>query len=349
VKRLAVLVVCAVALGAACSNSSSAPAATVNGEQVPTKDLVAELDAIGANNDYVSSIGGTVRGSTPGSFDAAFVAQVLLQQINYQMVHEEFGKRGLTPDDACQQQARNEVFQQLGGSSSDANAGEALFNKFPQSYQELLLRRNTELLSLEYALANQTCGVPVDAESYYKAHPEEFTKLCLSLIAVPDQAAADTVVAQARGGADFAELARQVSIDDQSKANGGDIGCRLPSEFNAQVADQLKSANVGDVLDPIAGQGGVSIVKVNDKQLQSLDDSRSTAEELATQQLGSAFSTWLAQARAGADVTIDGRYGTFDKANFTVNAPQLDASSSDQSGAPTGSVPPSSASSSGSP
>lgn len=332
-RRLAALVLCTVALAAACSNSSSAPAATVNGADIPTKDLVAEINAIGANDDYVNSIGGgKVRGATPGSFDATFVAQVLLQQINYQMVHEEFVKRGLAPDDACKQQARNEVFQQLGGANADANAGEALFNKFSQSYQELLLRRNAELLALEYALANQTCGVPVDAEGYYNAHPEEFTKLCISLIAVADQAAADSVVAQARSGADFATLAQQLSIDPQSKANGGDIGCELPSSFNPEVADLLKTAKVGDVLDPIGGQGGVSVVKVNDKQLQSLDDARPAAEELATRDLGAAFSAWLTQARQTANVTIDPRYGTFDKDNFTIAAPPLDASSGGEPG-----------------
>src|SRR5882757_6389035 len=106
---------CAVALAAlgACSTSSSAPAATVNGAKIPTKDLVDELDAINANGDYINTLGANVKGSTPGSFDATFVAQVLLQQINYSMVHEEFLRENLHPDDACKNQARNELFQRL--------------------------------------------------------------------------------------------------------------------------------------------------------------------------------------------------------------------------------------------
>jgi hypothetical protein len=88
------------------------------------------------------------------------------------------------------------------------------------------------------------------------------------------------------------------------------------------------------VLDPIAGQGGVSVVKITDKQLQSLDDSRAAAEELATQALGTSFTTWLQQARAGASISVDPRYGTFDKDNFTINAPPLDVNSGSDASSP---------------
>ena len=106
-KRLAALVLCTLALGAACSRTSSAPAATVNGTPIPTRDLVEELNAIQANPDFINSLqsgaptgGLTVVGSTPGSFDAAFVAQVLLRELDYSMVHSEVAKRHIVIDDA---------------------------------------------------------------------------------------------------------------------------------------------------------------------------------------------------------------------------------------------------------
>ena len=216
--------------------------------------------------------------------------------------------------DACKLTASNDAKLNLG--QGDANTGQTLFDKFPKAYQDLLLARTGDVIVLESALSGQDCGSAVDAEGYYKAHQADFTKLCISLIAVNDQATADSVVAQARGGADFATLATQFSVDPTSQAAGGAIGCRLPSEFNPTIAQLLQAAQTGDVLDPIPGSGGFSIVKITDRQLASLDEVRSQAEELATSSQGQAFGNWLRDARAHASVTARPRYGTFDPATF---------------------------------
>jgi parvulin-like peptidyl-prolyl isomerase len=263
-----------------------------------------------------------VLGSTPGSFDAAFVSQVLLRQVDYTLIRGEVARRHLSIDDACHNEARNDALLNLG--QRDAKAGEQLFNKFPKKYQDLLVERNADVIVLESALAGQNCGKAVDAEGYYRAHPDAFTKICISLIALDDPAQALPIVAQARGGADFGALVRQFSVDPTSKAADGDIGCRFPSEFNATIAQVLSSAKTGDVLDPLPGQSGVSIVKITDRQLATFEEVRSQAEELATTTSGQAFSTWLRQARADARVSVDPRYGTFDPATFRINPPTLD-------------------------
>jgi parvulin-like peptidyl-prolyl isomerase len=336
VKRLAALVVCTLALGAACSRSSSAPAATVNGTTISTQDLVEELNAIEANGDFINSLqsgsptgGITVVGSTPGSFDAAFVAQVLLRQLDYALIHSEVGKRHVAIDDACRLEARNDAMLNLG--QQNAAGGQQLFDKFPKRYQDVLVARNADVIALEAALTGQQCGKGVDAAGYYSTHPDDFTKLCISLIAVSDQATADSVLARARAGEDFAALAREVSIEPTSKETGGDIGCRLPSEFNPTVADVLKAGKTGAVLDPIPGNGGISIVKITDRQVAPLEEVRAQAEELATSTAGQAFSTWLRQARSEATVTVEPRYGTFDPATFQINAPTLDPGSGSSS------------------
>jgi parvulin-like peptidyl-prolyl isomerase len=322
-------VVCGVAFvsASACSNSSSAPAATVNGVEIPTKDLVDELNAIGANGDYVATYQGNVHGSTPGSFDAAFVAQTLVQQINYAMLHAEYAKRNLQPNDECKQQARNEVLLQLG--NGDADKGQSLFDKFGRDYQDLLVRRNVELLAVTYDLDGQTCPKVDNGPGYYEAHPEAFTKVCIQAIAVADQATADTVVAQARGGADFAQLASATSIDEQSKATGGDIGCAPPSQYTPTVAAALEVAKVGDVLDPFSLQQGFAVFKVYDIQPLSLQEAQTSAEELATLAINRNIdiAKWIRQARSGAVITVDARYGTFDTKNFTIDPPASSASS----------------------
>lgn len=334
VRRLAALVLCTFAFAAGCfGKSNSAAAATVNGTTITTKDLVDELNAINANPDYIQSLqaastsgGFKVVGTKPGSFDAAFVSQVLLRQIDYAMIHDEVTKRHLAANDSCRLAATNDAKLNLG--QGDSTSGAALFAKFPSSYQDLLVRRNVDLFVLESSLASQQCGQAPDAEGYYNSHQADFTRLCISIIGVADQAAADSVVAQLKAGADFATLARQVSIDPSSAPNGGDIGCKLPSEIgNPQVAQLLQAGKTGDVLDPIPGSTGFTVVKITDRQLATLDEVRSQAEELATSSSGQAFSAWFQQAQAAAKVTVDQRYGTFDPSTFRINPPSVDANS----------------------
>ena len=338
-KRAVVLVLCLFLAGAACTSTSSAPAASINGNQVSTEDLVEELNAIQANPDYIKALesgapsnGITVVGTDPGSFDAAFVSQVLLRQLDYALIRAEVAKRKLAISDACKRQARDDAMLNLG--NQNAQAGQALFVKFPKRYQDLLIERNTDVIALEAALNGQTCGQSLDAQGYYDAHKDQFTKQCISLIAVPDQATADNVVAQARAGADFVSLVQQYSVDPTSKASNGEVGCLLPSQFNPSVASLVTGAKVGDVLDPLPGQGGVSILKLTNRQVAPFSEVQSDAQSLAQSTSTQAFGSWLQSARASANVKVDPRYGTFDPSRFQINPPALNLSSSSAPSSP---------------
>jgi len=339
VKRAVVLVLCLFLAGAACTSTSSAPAASINGRAVSTEDLVEELNAIQANPDYIKALesgapnnGISVVGTSPNSFDAAFVSQVLLRQLDYALIRSEVAKRKLAISDACRRQARDDAMLNLG--QQNAQAGQALFEKFPKRYQDLLLERNTDVLALEATLNGQNCGETLDAQGYYDAHKDQFTKQCISLIAVADQATADTVVAQARAGADFASLVQQYSVDPTSKAQNGEVGCLLPSQFNPSVESLVTGAKVGDVLDPLPGQGGVSILKVTDRQVAPFSEVQSEAQSQAQSTSTQAFGSWLQDARANAKVSVDARYGTFDPSRFQINPPALDLSSSSAPASP---------------
>ena len=331
-KRAAVLVLCLLLAGAACTSTTSAPAASVNGTTVSTEDLVEELNAIQGNPEYLDSLksgasanGVTIVGTTPDSFDAAFVSQVLLRQLDYSLIRHEVENRHLAISDACKRQARDDQLQRL---VQDPTKAEAVFNKFPRQYQDVLLERNTDITALEAALNGQECGKSLDAQTYYDTHQDQFTKQCISLIAVNDQATADNVVAQARAGADFGGLVQQYSVDPSSKAQNGVVGCLLPSQFNPSIVDVVTSAKVGDVLDPLPAQGGVSILKVTDRQVAPFSEVQADAEQAAQSSGTQAFSTWLRDARNNAKVTVDSRYGTFDPSAWRINPPQLDLSSS---------------------
>jgi peptidyl-prolyl cis-trans isomerase D len=96
-------------------------------------------------------------------------------------------------------------------------------------------------------------------------------------------AQAQQVLAQAKAGKDFSELARQYSQDPGSVRNGGDLGWVERSNF-AQVkpfADALFSMAVGEIRGPVKTQFGYHIIKLEEIQPgkgKSFEDARSELE-----------------------------------------------------------------------
>lgn len=68
-----------------------------------------------------------------------------------------------------------------------------------------------------------------------------------------DRALADSLTKVARGGADFAELAREFSLYSATAAEGGDIGVMPFSAFNGEFAEKLAGAKTGDIVEIESG------------------------------------------------------------------------------------------------
>ena len=83
-------------------------------------------------------------------------------------------------------------------------------------------------------------------------------------------------------------MAQEYSIDQASKANGGQIGWVLPSQVVPPVANVIVNLNKGAVVNaPIQTQGGWVIVKVDDKRpfkLPSFDEAKPQLRQAIVQQ-----------------------------------------------------------------
>ncbi len=118
----------------------------------------------------------------------------------------------------------------------------------------------------------------------YQGTRERYTvpaEVCARHILVEDRETAESVAASLREGADFAEMAEDVSIDTGSAARGGDLGC-LPQGATVPEFDEAAfGAELGELTGPVQTQFGYHLLVVdsrNEARQQPLDAVRDQIE-----------------------------------------------------------------------
>ena len=122
------------------------------------------------------------------------------------------------------------------------------------------------------------------------------------------QARATELVTQARTGVNFAELAKQYSEDAETSENGGDLGQfgrgRMVPEFETAAFD----LDVNMISDPVKSIFGFHVIKVTEKQeesLQPLEEVRESIVETLEQERASTRASSLAESIANEVSTPD--------------------------------------------
>lgn len=126
-----------------------------------------------------------------------------------------------------------------------------------------------------------------------------------SYVQLDDAALAQSIVDQARGGADFAALARQYSVDRMTGDNGGDLGffaqgSLLVPELEA-AAFSLQPGEISEVVSAARADGtgtAFYVVTVTER-----DPQRELNAELRFNLLQERFEAWLAELWAQAEIS----------------------------------------------
>jgi peptidyl-prolyl cis-trans isomerase C len=84
-------------------------------------------------------------------------------------------------------------------------------------------------------------------------------------ILVEKEDEAKALIAQIKGGADFAELAKKNSKDPGSGANGGDLDFAKPDSYVAEFSQAMTKLKKGEMTDtPVKSQFGYHIIRLDD-------------------------------------------------------------------------------------
>ncbi len=304
------------ALVLAACGSVDAYAAKVDDTSISQSALESEMRSIAANEKYLQQVQSRiqVRGSGAGTFDAAFTGQVLGRQIQYVLVDREVERRKLKITGSDLKAARQEVAKQAGG--------EEILTAFPKDYQDTLVKRAARVDALTVSLAGQTASDDA-ARSYYDSHKEEFTDACVAHILVSTKEKADQLKGRIAGGEDFGAVAKAESQDSQSAAQSGDLGCNINADTISvpEFIQAVRTQPVNQVGDPVKTSFGYHLILVKSRTIPPFDKVVDRARDRVVVASKSKLQEWILNAVTKAKITVNPRYGTFDRQQLTVVPP----------------------------
>lgn len=215
----------------------------------------------------------------------------------------------------------------------DVTVGDADFEAFrdqfdpadlaelPETYTDVII----EIEALSEALGTVT-EIDDDAmRTVFEDQKAGYTQVCLSILAVDDERAADDAVSRLRSGDPFEAVHTDLNSLPDPEGLAGEIPCRAAADLEPELGPSVHDVEAGDVLEPIRADEDLWIVAlVRDVDVPTLDD-------LAPQLADTAPARYVdLRIRAAIDrVHINPRYGVWNPASGTVDPIPSDAGGDD--------------------
>jgi parvulin-like peptidyl-prolyl isomerase len=255
-------------------------AATVNGQPITLADYEKELARYEqAQNEL---------GLTPSDGSPDYRGLVRDALIETELIAQAAAQMGLTISPEMIDTRLAELEAASGGPENFA----AWLETNQWSREEFREALATEMLT-EGTVARVTGDVPTTAE-----------QVSARYLQVDDQGLAQSLLDQARAGADFAALAREHSLDRITGENGGDLGyfargSLLVPEIEV-AAFQLQPGEISEVITGARADGtGTTYYLV---QVVNKDPQRELSADLRFSMLQQRFESWLAEQWVQAEV-----------------------------------------------
>lgn len=325
--RRLLLVLCLVVLAAGCSGLGvrNQDAATVNGVGIPTDRLSEMTKAqLGQQQQQASQQGQQQAQDIEGA-----TRQALEGLIQFQLVLDGAKKAGVAIQEADVDARMEQLKQQVAAQG--------------QNYEELL---KTRQISEEVLRTQQRVQLAVDLiavklvpyssdaalQKTLDQRKDDFMEVHVRHVLVKDKAAADAVRQELASGGSWATVAKQRSIDTQSKDKGGDLGFNAKgttvkpfetAEFRLAAQGDCKGRTSGScespISQPVKTQFGYHVLQVVGVRMPKLDnDLRAKLEPEVKDRRQQAVERWFQQQVKAAEVTINPRFGRWDAENGKV-------------------------------
>jgi len=221
--------------------------------------------------------------ATPGALEAA-VRQDLLRQKLLDVLSQTARVSDVEVKQAFRDQtvraAVSYVQLPRANFASDVQVSQDDLQSYYEQHQaeyQLPEQRVVDYLLVDKALLRAQMEISDDElRAYYNAHPDEFTReeqvrarhilLRTGGDRTEEQARQqiEKIKARIEGGEDFATVAKEVSEDPGTKAQGGDLGYFGKGRMTPEFEKAAFSAQPGELVGPVTTPFGVHLIKVED-------------------------------------------------------------------------------------
>lgn len=99
-------------------------------------------------------------------------------------------------------------------------------------------------------------------------------------ILVETEEEAKEVISQLRGGADFAEIAKEKSLEEAAQSTGGDLGYFDRSRMVPEFTEPVFQLELNEISDPIQSRFGYHVVQVLDRKQEIRPDFEEVKEKV---------------------------------------------------------------------
>ncbi len=171
---------------------------------------------------------------------------------------------------------------------------------------------------VEQELKDKITIEKADLQNYFKAHQDRYLQKAavkVSLIKAGLKEVADKIMEELSGGKDFHDMARSISLDNATAANGGrytrwvrkgedDLGIGNVKK----VSEALFAAETGTITQPIEAGGYYYIFKIDKKRAAKMPSFQEVAERVQNdyymEKLKAAYQKLLDQILSSSEVKI---------------------------------------------
>lgn len=242
--------------------------------------------------------------------------QVLSQLIEEKVIEQEAKKRNLKPSNEATTKELENLNRYLENEQLYGNKA-----KVDEKLKELkLTRKNVEefvkTLMLGQALfddfSKSLAVTDEEIQNHYNTRVDQYYSFDEEVVSarhilVSDEAKAKDLAAQAKGGADFAELARKNSEDSGSAPQGGYLGYFTADRMVEPFSKAAFAMKPGEISDPVQSDFGWHIIKVEDRReagIIPLEDVKEDVRDKAlAEKKAEEFSKFMEDVKGKATVT----------------------------------------------
>lgn len=321
---------CNVAPPAASANGATISTASLNNQLKVLESTVAGGCLLELENTDLSPASAQGQGGS-GTYTTEFAGAVLQSQVSDLLAQQYAATKGITVSSADLDTAKSdfeatldgEINQQVETAESEGAtsycqepsgatlSGAQLLSELPAAVAADQVQNQAideKLLALGADLSESA------VVKYYNSNLSQFTQTCVSRIVTANQSGAEQVVTQLNAGASFASVAKAKSIDTETAADGGSLGCDFTQAQVEQALEQ-QSIQVGKALAPVqdSSSGQWYVYEVTSQSVEPLSAAQSVVrrELLETASNVDRVSKEIVAFAHHSDISVDPRYGTW--------------------------------------